>query len=197
MTTKDNIIFSLISSVVIIGVLLLLYIGEYIGSDGKDKPLVEHVTSSQNDETHTEKNSMIESIAAIIVAIGTPITILYGIPNYREKMRRNRIDKLKDRMLTLFSEGWNHQRIHTPETEKKFFEELGPKFQKKRYKVLHQIAYDELGREGKNDAWRHKDLKRQMIERNMIQRAESAMPCPDGMIYRSGGRIIGKGNEDS
>ena len=33
-------------------------------------------------------------------------------------------------MLVLFSEGWNPQRIHTPETEKKFFEELGPKFQK-------------------------------------------------------------------
>ena len=73
---------------------------------------------------------MISNITAIIIALGTAITILYGIPNYREKMRRNRIDKLKDRMLVLFSEGWNHQRIHTPETEKAFFKELGPKFQK-------------------------------------------------------------------
>ena len=110
MTTKDNIIFFIISSIMIIGVLALLYIGERMDSDGRPKPLVERVTSSQDDETHTGKNSMIESITAIVVAIRTPITILYGIPNYCEKMRKNRIDKLKDRMLVLFSEGWNHQK---------------------------------------------------------------------------------------
>ena len=131
---------------------------------------------------------MISDITAIIIAftalIGTPITIMYGIPSYREKMRKNRIDKLKDRMLVLFSEGWNHQRIHTPELEKKFFEELGLKFQKKRYSKLHEIAYEELGREGKNDAWIHKNLKRQAIKEKMKENLKSAMPGPGGIIHR-------------
>ena len=196
MTTRDNIIFFSILSVVILLVTVPFYIEKHVSGGGRDDPLIEHVTPSQDDEMHEEKNSMISNITAIIIALGTAITILYGIPNYREKMRRNRIDKLKDRMLVLFSEGWNHQRIHTPETEKAFFKELGPKFQKKRYKILHQVAYDELGREGRNDAWRHKDLKRQMIERHMVQKAEAAMPGPDGMIYRGGGRIIRESGED-
>ena len=185
MTTKDNIIFFVILSVVITGVLALLYIGEYMGSDGKGKPLLERITSSQDDETHKGKKSVIDNITTIIIALGTPITILYGIPSYREKMRKNRIDILKDRMLLLFSEGWDHRKVHTAETEKKFFEELGTKFQKKRFKDLHQTAFDELGREGKNPIWRARDLKRQMVERQMVGRIEAGMPGPDGILYLS------------
>ena len=167
-----------------------------MGGDFWDKPLVERITSSQDNETHKEKNSMIGNITAIIIALGTPITILYGIPNYREKMRKNRVDKLKDKMLVLFSEGWDHRKVYTPETEKKFFEALGPKFQKKRFMDLHQTAFDELGREGKNPIWSAWDLKRQMVERQMVRRVEAGMPGPDGIMYRGGGQIIREDEED-
>ena len=91
MTTKDNIIFFSILSVVIITVLVLLYIGDHVGNNGGDKPLVQHTTTSLDNETHKEKNSMIDNITAIIIAFGTLITILYGVPSYREKMRKIRI----------------------------------------------------------------------------------------------------------
>ena len=197
MTTKDHIIFFIIFSVLIIGIPVLLYIEGHIGGDGGDQPLVEHVAASQDGGTHKESNSMIDNITAIIIAFGALITILYGVPNYREKMRKNRIDKLKDRMLVLFSEGWNSQRVHTPETLKEFFEALGPKFQKKRYKDLHQTAFDELGREGRNPIWSDWNLKHQMIERQRIREMEAVMPGPDGVIYRGGGRIIREEDEGS
>ena len=170
MTLKDNLIFYSILVILIIGISLLVYIGEYMNDEGNDKSLIENSTPSQDDETYGEKDSMINYITAIIAALAALVGIVFGVPTYVEKMRKYRIDKLKDRMLVLFSEGWNHQRIHTRETEERFFDTLGPKFQKKRYKKLHQIAYEELGHEGKNDAWSHKDLKRQMIEKQMIEK---------------------------
>ena len=62
MTRKEHIIFFSILSGVVIIVLVLLYIGKDIGSNGGDKPLAEHVTRSLDDETHKEKKSMIETI---------------------------------------------------------------------------------------------------------------------------------------
>ena len=130
---------------------------------------------------------MIDNIATIIIAftalIGTPITILYGIPTYLEKMRKIRINNLKDRMLVLFSEGWNSQRVHTSETLNNFFEALGPKFQKERYKTLHQEAFDELGREGRNPIWSAWDLKRRMFEEHRMQEMRAIMPGPGGIIH--------------
>ena len=35
-----------------------------------------------------------------------------------------------------------------------FYKELRPKFQKERYKRLHQCAFDELGYEGRNPEFR-------------------------------------------
>ena len=131
---------------------------------------------------------MIDNITAIIIAftalIGTPITILYGIPTYLEKMRRIRINNLKDRMSVLFSEGWNSQRVHTPETLKEFFEALGPKFQKERYKKLHHEAFDELGREGRNPIWSDWNLRRRMSEEHRMQEMRNRMPGPGGIIHR-------------
>ena len=188
MTSKEHIIFFSILSGIVIIVLVLLYIDEYVGSNSGDKPLVEHVTHSLNDETRKEKNLMISDITAIIIAftalIGTPITILYGIPTYLEKMRKIRINKLKDRMVVLFSEGWNSQKVHTPETLKKFFDALGPKFQKKRYKTLHQAAFDELGSEGRNPIWSDWDLKRRMSEENTMQEMRNIMHGSGGIRYR-------------
>lgn len=184
MTRKEHIIFfSLLFGVVII-ILGLLYIDKPISSNGGDKPLVEHVTHSPDDEARKENNLMISDITAIIIAFGTLITILYGVPNYREKMRKIRINDLKDRMLVLFSEGWNSQRVHTPETLKKFFEALGPKFQKERYKKLHHEAFDELGREGRNPIWSDWNLKRQAIDEKRKENLKSAMPGPGGIIHR-------------
>ena len=188
MTHKEHIIFFSILSGVAIFVLVLLYTSRPIDRNGGDKPLLKHVTRSLDDETHEEKNLVISDITAIIIAftalIGTPITILYGIPTYLEKMRKIRINKLKDGMLVLFSEGWNIQSVHTPETLKKFFEALGPKFQKERYKALHQEAFDELGREGRNPIWSAGDLKRRMSEEHMMQKMRNIMPGPGGIIHR-------------
>ena len=188
MTRKEHIIFFSILSGVVIIVLVLLYIDKHMGSNGGDKLLAEHTTHSLDNETRKEKASMIDNITTIIIAftalIGTPITILYGIPTYLEKMRKIRINNLKDRMSVLFSEGWNSQRVHTPETLKKFFEALGPKFQKERYKRLHQEVFDELGREGRNPIWSAWNLKRQAIEEKMKENLKSAMPGPGGIIHR-------------
>ena len=188
MTRKEHTIFFSILFGVVIIVLGLLYIDKHISSNGGDKPLTEHTTHSLSGETRKENNSMISNITAIIIAsvalIGTPITILYGFPTYLEKMRKIRINNLKDRMLVLFSEGWNSQRVHTPETQKEFFEALGPKFQKERYKKLHHETFDELGREGRNPIWSDWNLKRQAIDEKRKENLKSAMPGPGGIIYR-------------
>ena len=184
MTRNEHIIFFSILSGVIVIVLVLLYIGKHVDSNGGDKPLAEHVTHSLGDETRKEQKLMISDITAIIIAFGTLITILYGIPNYREKMRKSRVDKLKDRMLVLFSEGWNSQRVHTPETLKEFFDALGLKFQKKRYKKLHQTAFEELGSEGRNPIWSAWDLKRRMVEEHRMREMRNIMPGPGGIIHR-------------
>ena len=131
---------------------------------------------------------MISDITAIIIAfaalIGLPITILYGRPAYLEKMRKIRINKLKDRMVVLFSEGWNSQRVHTSETLQEFFEALGTKFQKKPYKELHQTAFDELGSEGRNPIWSDWNLKRRMFEERTMQEMRGIMPGPRGIIHK-------------
>lgn len=187
MTRKEHMIFFGILAGVVIIVLVLLYGGTHIGNNRGDKPLAKHITQSLDDETRKEKNLMISDITAIIVAftalIGVPITIFYGFPTYLEKMRKIRINKLKDRMLILFSEGWNSQRVHTQETLNKFFEALGPKFQKERYKTLHQEAFDELGREGRNPIWSAWDLKRRMSEEHMMSEMRNIMPGPGGIIH--------------
>ena len=86
-------------------------------------------------------------------------------------------------MSALFSEGWNSQRVHTPETLKEFFEALGPKFQKERYKRLHHEAFDELGREDRNPIWSDWNLKRRMSEEHMMQEMRDRMPGPGGIIH--------------
>ena len=186
MTRKEHTIFFSILFGVVIIVLGLLYIGKHVGSSG-DKSLVENTTHSLNDETRKEKNLMIDNMTAIIIAfavlIGTLITILYGFPTFLEKMRKIRINNLKDRMLVLFSEGWNSQRVHTSETLQEFFEALGPKFQKKRYKTLHQEAFDELGREDRNSIWSDWNLRRRMSEEHMMQEMRDRMPGPGGIIH--------------
>ena len=63
------------------------------------------------------------------------------------------IDELKEEMQILFSEGWDDTKIRSNKALENFYKELRPKFQKERYKRLHQCAFDELGYEGKNEAF--------------------------------------------
>ena len=71
------------------------------------------------------------------------------------KTRRDKIDELKEEMQVMLSDGWANQIIYNEGKEEDFFESLKPKFQKPKYKVLHQCAYDELGFEGKNPVIKH------------------------------------------
>ena len=70
------------------------------------------------------------------------------------KTRRDRIDELKVEMQVLFSEGWDDTKIRSNKVLEEFYKELRPKFRKERYKRLHQCAFDELGYEGRNPAFR-------------------------------------------
>ena len=70
------------------------------------------------------------------------------------KTRRDRIDELKVEMQVLFSEGWDDRKIRSRKALEDFFQQLSPKFQKAKYKRLHQCAFDELGYEGRNLAFR-------------------------------------------
>ena len=139
---------------------------------------------------------MLDTYASVVAAFAALGTLVFMIVNAFRKSKPDMIDELKSEMLDLFSKGWNHQRIHTPETEKEFFETLGPKFQKKRYKKLHQTVYEELGREGRNDAWNHKQQRHQAVEEKQKENLKARMPGPDGMMYRGGGRIIQDNDEE-
>ena len=57
-------------------------------------------------------------------------------------------------MRVLFSEGWDERKIRSHKALEEFFQQLSPKFQKERYKRLHRSAFDELGYEGRNPAFR-------------------------------------------
>ncbi len=73
------------------------------------------------------------------------------------KTRRDKIDELKEEMQVMLSDGWANQIIYNEGKEEDFFQSLKPKFQKPKYKVLHQCAYDELGFEGKNPIVKHRE----------------------------------------
>ena len=65
------------------------------------------------------------------------------------------MDELKEEMQILFSQGWGKDIIGGTRDVDDFFGSLKSKFQKPRYKRLHQSAYDELGYEGKNPVINH------------------------------------------
>lgn len=95
--------------------------------------------------------TMISAGSALISAISVLISTGFIIwTTCFRKTRRDRIDDLKVEMQLLFSDGWADQIIHNKGKEDDLFQSLKPKFQKPKYRVLHQCAYDELGFEGKN-----------------------------------------------
>lgn len=63
-------------------------------------------------------------------------------------------------MQVMLSQGWEERIINRESTED-FFNSLKPKFQKAKYEMFHQSAFDELGYEGKNRAYLYlHDLQR-------------------------------------
>ena len=109
-------------------------------------------------EAITPYATIISAGSAIISTIAVLISTWFIIwTTYFRKTRRDRIDELKEEMQVMLSDGWADQIIYNDGKEEDFFESLKPKFQKPKYKVLHQCAYDELGFEGKNPVVKHRE----------------------------------------
>ena len=97
-------------------------------------------------------------ISAVSAAINTvAVLVSLGLviwTSFFRKTRRDRIDELKEEMEILLSLDWIGK-IITANSADEFFQSLAPKFQKRKYKVLHQCAFDSLGYENKNMAFQH------------------------------------------
>ena len=108
---------------------------------------------------------MTEQHAAIISAVSAAINTLAVLvslglviwTSFFWKTRRDRIDELKVEIQILLSQGWAEDIINKNHSVDEFFQSLTlkPKFQKDKYRILRQSAYDELGYEGKNPVIKH------------------------------------------
>ena len=196
MTPNENLIFYSIVSVLTIVIVLLLYIGELRNDDNSNNSLRENVTPSQNNEIHKEKHSMIETYAAVINAIAVLGSfILVAVVSFK-KSRRDRIDELKIEMQVRLTQDWNSKTFHTAEAEEKLFDSFRPKFKRKRYKVLYQCAFNELVYESRNEALRYIRLKREAMDENEKNALIGRMPDDRGMMYKHGGYIIQREDEE-
>ena len=106
-------------------------------------------------EMITPHAALISAVSALISAVAVLISTWFVIwTTCFRKTRRDRVDELKEEMQVLFSEGWDETKIRSRKALEEFFHKLSPKFQKTKYKRLHQCAFDELGYEGRNPAFR-------------------------------------------
>ena len=147
MTTRDNIIFRAITVGLIFivgGCLLSSHISKQTGHSG---------------EINEEKQLMAEVLAtyaAIISAISALMStgVVIWTTCFR-KTERDRIDELKRTIQVMLSQGWEERIINRESTDDFFnsLKSLKPKFQKPKYEMFHQSAFDELGYEGKNGAY--------------------------------------------
>ena len=95
-------------------------------------------------EAITPYAAIISAGSALISAIAVLISTWFIIwTTYFRKTQRDKIDELKEEMQVMLSDGWANQIIYNEGKEEDFFESLKPKFQKPKYKVLHQCAYIE------------------------------------------------------
>ena len=85
-------------------------------------------------------------ISAIAVLISTGFIIW---TTCFRKTRRDRIDDLKVEMQVLFTTESVRQKV-LEISESEFFNSLKDKFKTRKYRILHQSAYDELTNEDKN-----------------------------------------------
>ena len=104
-------------------------------------------------ETLTPYAPIISAGSAIISAVAVFISTWFVIwTTYFRKTRRDRVDELKEEIQLSLSLDWADRIVVGENDVEDFFKILKPKFQKTRYKLLHQWAYNELGYEGKNKA---------------------------------------------
>ena len=94
----------------------------------------------------------INEFAPIINAVAVLISTGFVIWTACRKTRRDRIDKLKEEMLILLSQG-REFKIKTVTDAEKFFLSLNQEFQRREYKGLHWCAFNELGYETNNYAY--------------------------------------------
>ena len=130
MTTRENIIYYIITVVVFVGIIMFYSFGE----------------KNEAEQSIAEKSApyaaIISSVAALISA-GTAIYI------GTRKTRRDRVDELKVEMQELFTKDIVRQKYLEISPEE-FFSFLKPEFKTREYETLHRCAYDELTYEGKN-----------------------------------------------
>ena len=99
----------------------------------------------------TEQDAAI--LSAISAAINT-IAVLVSLglviwTSFFRKTRRDRIDELKVEMQVVLSQIQEEGRLIVAGKEDEYFQRLGDKFRKEKYKMLYRCAYDELKNEGK------------------------------------------------
>ena len=146
MTSKDNIIYYIITAVVFVGIVLCC---TWFHTSGQ--------SITTGGSTNAEKQSMVDILnpyAPIVGALSTFVsTIMIIISTWFviwtscfRKTRREIVDDLKFEIHFLLSEegiiGMNTGDID------EFLEQLEPKFQKEKYKKLHRFAFKELENEG-------------------------------------------------
>lgn len=127
---------------------------------------------SNGGPTNEEKQSRIakfNEFAPMIEALSVSGSLVFVIwATCLRKTRRDRMDELKEEMQILLSEGWAEKIIKNRRTKDEFFHLLRKKFQKTKYKRLHQSAYNELDYEGKNEVTR----RLEKMEENQRYRRE-------------------------
>lgn len=100
--------------------------------------------------------TIISAVSALISAVAVLISTWFIIwTTYFRKTRRDKIDELKEEIQVKLSEGWSKRIIEHTHTMDQFIQALDSRFHKKKYKGLHQCAYNELAYEGKNEVFNH------------------------------------------
>ena len=97
-----------------------------------------------------ENATVIQAASALISALAVLISTWFIIwTSFFRKTRRDRIDELKVEMQVLFTTESVRQKV-LEISESEFFNALKRKFKIRKYRILHQSAYDELTNENKN-----------------------------------------------
>ena len=97
-----------------------------------------------------ENATVIQAASALISALAVLISTWFIIwTSFFRKTRRDRIDELKVEMQVLFTTESVRQKV-LEISESEFFNALKRKFKTRKYRILHQSAYDELTNENKN-----------------------------------------------
>ena len=141
MTSRDNIIYYTVTSVVFVGIVVCFL---FFHNSGQ--------TSNGGDSTKEQQTGIaqINNFAPIIEALSVLGSFVFVIwATCFRKTRRDRIDDLKVEMQVVLSQREEDGFLIVAGREDEYFQRLKPKFRKPKYKMLHRCAYDELKNEGK------------------------------------------------